>query len=294
MASKASKIIGILIVIVILVGAVLGAVFLDRWWPWLRDKLGLKPAAAPAAENTGGGGVVAQRWGQWQPVANKRCVLVEDVERYRKVVDLDQGLGDALASADLRARPSCRPVGSSVPRRLVYLETRSSDAGNDQLRFMDCEDTESLPECCVPDRSGLNVSTEAATAAGFGSKGEAFRALCEARFGCPTDRIYAGEAPLVPWIPGYPLDCFSDANVNTCAYMLMEQDNPGTYSPNPAVVTDENRTELQDMCSNDTRRSMTGPTVTPGPSMPRITAQDLRDDCETAGARVPDESNCPA
>jgi hypothetical protein len=287
MASKGAKMLAVLLLLVLAVAVVLAIVFRDEWLPWLRDQLGV---SATAAASPGPAASPTERWGQWQPVAGKRCVLVEDTDDFRKVVPLPQGLSQALASEDLRGKPSCRPVGSSVPRRLVFLETRSSDAGKDQLRFVDCEDPDSLPECCVADRSGLNVSATVAAAAGFENKNQAFRALCEARFGCPTDRVYTGETPLVPWIPGFPLDCFSDANVNTCAYMVLEQSNPGTYSPNPEVVTDATRDALQMMCSNDTRRAPSS--ITPGPSMPRITAADLRADCEAAGARVPDETAC--
>jgi hypothetical protein len=287
--TSASRVILGLLLLLVIIGAVLAVVYRDAVWAALK-RLVVRPAAAPAPQQTQQQTQQQQdpseTWYAWKDVAERRCILDDTFDD--NVRDLPEGIGPALASVDLSGRPSCRAENSSVKRRLVYLQTRSSNRGREQLRMMPCERPEELPECCVPDRRGLNVSDAAAEASDFETKDAAFRALCGARFGCAADPVYAKR--LVPWIPNFPLDCFSETNVNTCAYMVLEQNDPNSFSPNPQVLDARTAEELYLICSNDTRRGER--TTTPGPSMPRITAEELRTDCLAAGVSPPTSTQC--
>jgi hypothetical protein len=188
---------------------------------------------------------------------------------------------------------NCIPA-LTTKHELFNLQSQSSSLGRDRFRRVPCQNLANLPACCLRNRSGLRANAKTVVDSGEPDGNAAFGLLCRARFGCANDAVY--RRGVVPWVPDMPLNCFSEANVNTCAQLLMERDDPGTYRPNLAVRNASNAATLDEVCRLD-ERTTTSRTV-PGPELPRMTVAELRAECLSAGFEPhPDpgsSSNCPA
>jgi hypothetical protein len=221
----------------------------------------LDPTTGQAAEEV---------WYDWAYLDASRCYI-----------DLDGATAERERADEGAVEVNCRPdLPSRIPFTMFTLQTQASSRGNNRLRRVPCPDQASLPPCCLPDRAGLQANPEVTTASGEPDARPAMGLLCTARYGCETDPVYARE--LIPWLPSQPMNCFSEANTNTCVQLLLDRAEPGTLSSNPAVAAPEDSREtLRFICDNDTRA---GPSrVVPGPQVPRMTPAELRLECRAAG-----------
>jgi hypothetical protein len=218
-----------------------------------------------------------EQWFAWQDVDGGRCFIDLDPDATR-------------ASERDNAQPiACVPsLPSSIRSQIFSLQTRSSNRGNDQYRRQACARLGDFPPCCEMDRPGLRTTGTF----GMQTTRDAFGALCQARYGCETDAVYTSG--MVPWVAENPVNCLSDANVNTCAHLLLERVDPGTLRPDPALVTPENSALLTYLCTNDSRSRAS--VVVPGPQMPRMTAEEMRTECLGQGfmPQMDPGAGCPA
>jgi hypothetical protein len=272
----------------------------------------LFPAVAPAALPSGPAAIIQPGEGPaglapevWYP---------PEVDASRCYIDLDPDAKRETAE-DGAVEINCQPrLPTRLPYRLFALRRQASSHGRVRTERIPCVNEAALPPCCVPDRAGLQANADATAAAAegaaaAGTEGESpegplappappsprdvFGMVCGARYGCETDPIYARG--VVPWLPEQPLNCFAEANTNTCVQLLLERVEPGTWSVNPALrQTDQNRERLRFLCENDART--TGTVVTRGSQVPRMTPTELRAEC--VGAWFPPRANpaegCPA
>jgi hypothetical protein len=227
----------------------------------------IRPAEGGAGQAAAAPGV-AETWFDWAYLDEARCYL-----------DLDAGL--ERASADEGAvQVDCQPtLPSGIPAQLFTLQSRASNLGATELRRVPCPNESALPPCCLPDRAGLRATEEMRQLSGEPDARAATGLICRARYGCEDDPVYA--TGMVPWLPQLPLNCFAEENTNTCVHRMMERADPGTFSPNPAAVTEANRETLNFVCANDART--TAGQVVPGNEVPRMTPAELRAECLALG-----------
>jgi len=218
-----------------------------------------------------------EEWFAWQDMDGGRCFIDTEPDAPR-VTDAD------------RAQPvACVPsLPATIRHEIFALQTRASNRGRDQYRRVTCQRLDSLPPCCLPDRPGLRATASATTASGKASPQEAFGVLCQARYGCETDSVYVSG--LVPWVEGNPVNCLREANVNTCAHLLLERVDPGVLRPDPALLTSANTELMTYLCTNDSRTRASQ--VVPGPQLPRFTAEEMRVECAAQGFQPPQTQEC--
>jgi len=294
-----------------LIAVILVALYLLALYTSLGRRLvaSLFPAVAPAALPSGPAAIIQPGEGPaglapevWYP---------PEVDASRCYIDLDPDAKRETAE-DGAVEINCQPrLPTRLPYRLFALRRQASSHGRVRTERIPCVNEAALPPCCVPDRAGLQANADATAAAAegaaaAGTEGESpegplappsprdvFGMVCGARYGCESDPVYARG--VVPWLPDQPLNCFAEANTNTCVQLLLERVEPGTWSVNPALrQTDQNRERLRFLCENDART--TGTVITRGSQVPRMTPAELHAEC--VGAGFPPRANpgerCPA
>lgn len=300
---RARLVVGLLLLLLLICLGIAMALTKDQWLPRLREMFGASGAGTttvitretlrvvPAASEQAQQPLPGEVWPfKWEDVAGGTCFLDDSFEDAAVVFEK----GQTAAALNFAEQLKCRPRNSSMKLRLVKLQQQSSNLGRERIRRIQCSPQEEtkVPFCCLPRRNGLTVSERARLNSDFETREDAFAALCRARYGCATDPVYAKR--LMPWIPAFPLDCFQEASVNTCAYMLLEQERPGTFFPNPVALESCNGnhcSELLNQICGPTHDGTRPPVVVPGPEMGRIIPDDLRHDCAQAGADVQENTS---
>lgn len=231
------------------------------------------PSDPPPTSSTPG-----ETWFGWQDEPNSPCYFDPD---------------PAAAFDRARLVPlNCHPnLTVGLPGKTCTLQVNNSSTGREwwTRRFGWCD--ASLPQCCVANPGGMTATEPVATAMGA-TQNEAFGKICKARYDCEHDPVYTSGA--APWMPTAPLDCFSEANVNTCVHMMMERRDPGTWRPGPGLQTEENADTLTYICNNDRRKHE--PVVVPGTRIPTMSAAELATACSVAGfdrTTVDTSADCP-
>lgn len=205
-----------------------------------------------------------EQWFEWQDVDGGRCFI-----------DLDPKV-DRASDKDNAQPIDCIPnLGQGIQAEIFALKTRSSSRGRDDFWRVECLRKDALPPCCLKQRPGMRATRAATEASGATDPRLAFGMLCRARYGCETDPVYT--TGMVPWLAGNPINCLTDANVNTCVQLLAERVDPGTLLPNQAVVTPSNAQLMDYLCTNDA--GTRADTVVSGQQLPRFTAEEFRTEC---------------
>jgi hypothetical protein len=218
----------------------------------------------------------------WQFESPRRCYM--DFDTTLPLTDEKR-----LALVPIDCKPYRTPGAAGTPISLMY---NTTSLGRVIWASVLCQTD--LPDCCVANPGGMRANEEAAAKMGT-TQEEAFAKICMARYDCEHDPVYTSG--VAPWIQDAPLDCFSDANVNTCVHLLTERADPGTWRPADSVRSSLAATNalIETLCRDDSRT--VPPKIVPGNMLPTMTAAELASACLAAGhdrTQLSTTAPCPA